>query len=257
MVRRADQLQGVRAPRAAGLQSGSRPVAEYPRAPAQRRRRDREDNPRQLLQRNAAPCQSHCRCHALRTGTAPLTARPPIPRWLVLRSRMCSSRSCFSLTGLGASTIRSWPRCVFGKRDHFADRLGTGHQRHDAVKTEGNAAVRRRAVGQRIEQKAELGACVLRRDAQRREHLRLHFVAVDAHRAAADFPAVQRDVVGLGQHLAGIGRQQPDVLILGRRERMMRRDPALFFLVVLERREIHDPARPPAGFGVAFLVADL
>src|SRR5262249_7634969 len=30
-------------------------------------------------------------------------------------SRMCSSRSCFSVTCVGAPVSRSWPRCVFGK----------------------------------------------------------------------------------------------------------------------------------------------
>ena len=37
---------------------------------------------------------------------------------------------------------------------------------------------------------------------QRLEHLRLHVGAVDAHRAAADLPAVQHDVVGLGDRVA-------------------------------------------------------
>jgi hypothetical protein len=34
--------------------------------------------------------------------------------------------------------------------------LGLGHQRHQAVQAEGQAAVRRRAVLQRVEQEAEL-----------------------------------------------------------------------------------------------------
>src|SRR6185436_5165587 len=60
--------------------------------------------------------------HALeRVG---LGADAPAPRAAVrdeadghqlgLRSLMCSSRSCFSVTGVGASTIMSWPRCVLG-----------------------------------------------------------------------------------------------------------------------------------------------
>ena len=59
---------------------------------------------------------------------------------------------------LGASTSRSWPRCVFGKRDHVADRLDAGHHRDHAVEAERDAAVRRRAVRQRVEQEAELAA---------------------------------------------------------------------------------------------------
>ena len=34
----------------------------------------------------------------------------------------------------------------------------TGHQRHQAVQAESNAAVRRRAVGQGVKQETELGA---------------------------------------------------------------------------------------------------
>ena len=69
---------------------------------------------------------------------------------------MCSSRSCFSSTGLGACVSRHCARWVFGKGDHVADRLGARHQRDDAVEAEGDAAVRRRAVLQRVEQEAEL-----------------------------------------------------------------------------------------------------
>src|SRR5882762_951318 len=42
-----------------------------------------------------------------------------------------------------------------GKGDHVADRLGAGHHGDDAVQAKGDAAVRRRAVLERFEQKAE------------------------------------------------------------------------------------------------------
>src|SRR6185369_663965 len=42
------------------------------------------------------------------------------------------------------------------KCDHVADRFGAGHQRRDAIDAEGDAAVWRGAVFQRLEQKAEL-----------------------------------------------------------------------------------------------------
>ena len=72
--------------------------------------------------------------------------------------RMCSSRSCFSSTGLGA--LRQQVLRALGLRegDHVADRLGAGHQRDEAVEAERDAAVRRRAVLQRVEQEAELRA---------------------------------------------------------------------------------------------------
>src|SRR5688572_28255575 len=57
--------------------------------------------------------------------------------------------------------------------DDIADRLGPGHQRHQAVQAEGDAAVRRRAELQVVEQEAELGARLLLRNAQRLEYFRL------------------------------------------------------------------------------------
>ena len=50
----------------------------------------------------------------------------------------------------GTARAASW------EGDHVADRLGAGHQHDQAVQAEGQAAVRRRAVLQRVEQEAEL-----------------------------------------------------------------------------------------------------
>ena len=44
-----------------------------------------------------------------------------------------------------------------GEGDHVADRFGAGHHGNDAVKSERQAAVRRGAVLQGVEQEAELG----------------------------------------------------------------------------------------------------
>src|SRR5512147_437151 len=51
-----------------------------------------------------------------------------------------------------------------GERDDVANRLRAGHQGHQPVETEGDAAVRRRAVLQRLQQEAELGLLLLGRD---------------------------------------------------------------------------------------------
>src|SRR2546428_1890082 len=77
----------------------------------------------------------------------------------------------------------------FGKGDHVADGFGARHHGDDAIEAEGDAAVRRRAVLQRLEQKSELLLRFLGPDRKRAEHLRLHFLAVDAHRAPADLRA--------------------------------------------------------------------
>eukprot|EP00611_Tribonema_gayanum_P017022 TRINITY_DN29547_c0_g1_i1.p1 TRINITY_DN29547_c0_g1~~TRINITY_DN29547_c0_g1_i1.p1 ORF type:complete len:231 (+),score=68.92 TRINITY_DN29547_c0_g1_i1:70-693(+) len=92
--------------------------------------------------------------------------------------------------------------------DHIADRVGLGHQRDQTVEPEGQATVRRRTVLQRIEQEAELELRLVRADLERVEHLALHLGAVDPHRAAAELPAVEHHVVGLGDALARIGVHQ-------------------------------------------------
>jgi hypothetical protein len=117
---------------------------------------------------------------------------------------MCSSRSCFSSTGgrVGQQALRA---LRLREGDDVADRLGAGHQRDDAVQAEGDAAVRRRAVLQRVEQEAELDLRSSSSDLQRAEHLALHLLAVDPHRAAADLPAVEHHVVGLGDAAARVG----------------------------------------------------
>src|SRR6058998_1493394 len=78
-----------------------------------------------------------------------------------------------------------------GKGDDVADRLGAGHHGHDAVEAERDPAVRRRAVLERFQQEAEFLFRLLGADRKRAEHFRLHFLAVDAHRTAADLGAVQ------------------------------------------------------------------
>ena len=67
-----------------------------------------------------------------------------------------SSRSCFASTSPGAPVIRSVPFCVFGKAIDVAQRLGAGEQHREPVHAERDAAVRRRAELERVEQEAEL-----------------------------------------------------------------------------------------------------
>ena len=116
--------------------------------------------------------------------------------------------------------------------------------------------MRRRAVLQRVQQEAELLAGFLGADLQRAEHLALHFLAVDTDRAAADFPAVQHHVVGLGEGLARIGFEEVLVAVLGAGERVMGSGVATVFLVVFEHREVDDPQRLPAGDRQAGLLAE-
>src|ERR1700754_3663334 len=52
----------------------------------------------------------------------------------------------------------------FRERDHVALRFGAGHQHHEAVEADRDAAVRRRAVLQRVEQEAKLELRLFRVD---------------------------------------------------------------------------------------------
>jgi hypothetical protein len=115
---------------------------------------------------------------------------------------MCSSRNCLVHRARRARQ-QALRALRLREGDHVAERLGAGHQRDEAVQAEGDAAVRRRAVLQRVEQEAELGLRLFGADVQRAEHLALHLFAVDTHRAAADLPAVEHHVVGLGDAAPG------------------------------------------------------
>ena len=72
-------------------------------------------------------------------------------------------------------------------------------------------AVGRRAVLERVEQEAELGAGVLVAEAEGAEHPGLHVGAMDPDRAAGDLVAVQHEVVGAGADRAGIALELVEI----------------------------------------------
>src|SRR5690606_31165916 len=74
--------------------------------------------------------------------------------------------------------------------DDVADRAVAAQEHDDAVPAEGDAAVRRSAVLECVEEEAELLLRLLRADAHDVEHALLHVTAVDTDRAAADLVAV-------------------------------------------------------------------
>src|SRR5258708_20358242 len=83
-----------------------------------------------------------------------------------------------------------------GEGDDVADGFGAGHHGDDAVQSEGDAAVRRRAVLQRLQEEAAFLLRLLGADRKRPEHLRPNFLAVDAHRAPPDLRAVHHHTPG-------------------------------------------------------------
>ena len=66
---------------------------------------------------------------------------------------------------------------------------------------------------ERLEQEAELRARLLLGQPQQRKHARLQVGVVDTQRAAADLEAVHHEVVGVGQHRAGIRLEHLQVLV--------------------------------------------
>src|SRR5881628_1651382 len=64
--------------------------------------------------------------------------------------------------------------------DDVAERLAAGHHHRHAVESEGDAAVGRSAVAERLEQKSEALSRLLLPDAERAEHARLQLGAIDS-----------------------------------------------------------------------------
>ncbi len=94
---------------------------------------------------------------------------------------------------------------------------------------------------QSVEQEAELDPRLFLADAHQFEHLALHGLVVNTDAAAADFRAVEDQVVSFGPGLAGIGGEQGDVFIHRRGEGVMNGDVAAVLLVPFEQREVGDP----------------
>src|SRR5690606_6938343 len=96
--------------------------------------------------------------------------------------------------------------------DDLADRLGAREERDDPVPAEGDAAVRRGAVGERVEQEAELLPRLLLADAHDGEDPLLDVPAVDTDGSAADLVAVAHDVVGVCERVARVLLEAVDPL---------------------------------------------
>src|SRR5690606_38895063 len=99
------------------------------------------------------------------------------------------------------------------------------------------------AVAERLEQEAELLLDLRLGQPEDLEHAGLDVGAVDPDRAAADLVAVEDEVVGLGEDLARVGRQQVELVEARRGERVMGADVAA--LALLEQREVGDPEELP------------
>ncbi len=88
--------------------------------------------------------------------------------------------------------------------DHLADVGLARHERDEAVDAHREAAVRRRAHSQRVEQEAELLALLLLPEPHDAKDRLLDVAPVDPDRARAELPAVPDEVVVLADDAAGI-----------------------------------------------------
>ena len=119
----------------------------------------------------------------------------------LLTSRLSSLRSAGIHRTRRALEERPLRRGL-GKRDHVTQRFGAREQHHDAVHAEGEAAMRRRAGAQPLEQESEALLGLLLGDPEQREDPALEPRIRDTQTAAAELGAVQYHVVGQGAHLS-------------------------------------------------------
>ena len=133
-----------------------------------------------------------------------------------------------------------------GKCDDVANTVGACHEHNDAVQTERDATVWRASILKRAQQETELLFSLFLADFQKVEYRRLHGPIVNTNRAAADFGAVDHQVIGTRQGGAGIRYESVGIVNRWRRERMMQRIPSLGLSVFFEHWEVDDPKRRPA-----------
>ena len=156
---------------------------------------------------------------------------------------MPSSRKTLSETGDGASHIRSVPRAVLGngitsRMDVSPARIITSRSRPSAIPPCGGAPYS--SASSRNPKRCLASSS---EESERRENLGLHVAAMNTNGAGAQFGAVQHHVVRFGAAARRIAGQLVEIFVVHRSERMVRRVPAVLFLVPFEHREIHHPER--------------
>ena len=123
-----------------------------------------------------------------------------------------------------------------GKWNHFAQAVCAGQNHHDAIQSERNSAVRRRAILQRFQKEPEARARLFLRHPESAEYLALNVLAMNTDRARAQLGAIQHHVISqrtnFAQRRLGIaggveaGFELGHVFIVQRSKGMMGRIPA-------------------------------
>jgi hypothetical protein len=137
---------------------------------------------------------------------------------------------------------------VFREGDDITDAILAGDEHDEAVEAEGDAAMRRGAEFERLQDVPEEELLFLLVDSEDTEHFRPQVGFVDSQATAADFHAVQHYIVGHGANLAVFtGLEERNVLGARAGEGMMDGVPFLLLLAPSEQRKINDPEEIESG----------
>ena len=119
-----------------------------------------------------------------------------------------SSCNCLSPTGDGAPAIRSCAWAVFGKAMTSRIECSPHRMATDPVEAERDAAVRRGAVLERVDEEPETQSGFLVGDLQQLEDQSLDGLVVNPDAAAGDLAAVQHEIVGARPRPPLVGLEQ-------------------------------------------------
>src|SRR5690606_16740821 len=116
-------------------------------------------------------------------------------------------------------------------------------QHDETVQTKGDSAMWRSSVIEGIKQESEFLMSFFHRKAQCLEHLLLDISLVNTHRSAAHFITVQHKVISLCTNFQRIFVKMRNVLLTRSGERMVFSYITLLFLIIAQKREVHDPCK--------------
>src|SRR5262249_29722013 len=129
--------------------------------------------------------------------------------------------------------------------NHFTNRFFPRQEHDHAVDAQRDAAVRRRAVGQRVEEKAKAAAQLLFGQAESAKQALLNVLPVDSNAARAEFIAVENEVVAFRAHFPRRRFKFVKVLVHDAGKRMLSAHPLLVRFAPFKQREAGEPKKFP------------
>ena len=136
----------------------------------------------------------------------------------------------------------------FGEGDDFANGFFTGEKHDNAVDPKGDAAVGRRAIGQRVEEKAKAAAKLFFRQAEGFEEALLNVLSVNSNAAGAKLVAVEHEVIAFRTDFPRRGFEFVEIFVDDAGEGMLRADPGFVGFAPLKEREAGEPEVFPLRF---------